>query len=361
VAHYGFGLPLVFLMLLAIGLRRRMKVRCAYRAASVLGLLTAVALVAAQPGPAVRPAPKYQEKNSVEKRIVLGTDDTVVLHNRFGNIVCLGRPGAEAQIKVELTAGGETRTDARDFLLRMTLVAEREGRRLKVRVDCPETSAATEYQSDFDLNLPARVVLQVENTYGDVTVDDMRGAVAVRNRFGSTGIHNCRAANVSSIVGDVNLTGVVENSVVDNRFGNVSARNLLGSVNITSENGALRVTGCRGVFRLNSKLGDISIASCQGRFSINCNLGRVVFEQSARAPDTVVIRSWHGGIELNLPTQASAQIAARANQGQVNCCLPGAAPTRGSDGEALNCILGSGQASFDMETSGGGIAVNAAP
>ena len=248
-----------------------------------------------------RPAPKFQEKTSVEKRVLLGADDTVVLHNRFGNVTCLGGGGGEAQIKAELTAGGDTRNDARDCLQRMTLVTERQGRRLNVSVNCPETSAATEYQSDFNLRLPARVVLQVENTHGYVTVDDMRGAVSVRNRFGSTGIHNCRSADVSSIVGDVNLTGIVENSVVDNRFGNVSARNLQGGVRITSENGTLRVTDCRGIFRLDSKLGDISIASCQGRFSVNCNLGRVVFDQSACAPDTVVIRNRNGGIELNLP------------------------------------------------------------
>lgn len=333
----------------------------AKRFCGFLGVLGVLGPVFAQPGPTVRPAPSFQEKTSVEKRVLLGTDDTVVLHNRFGNVACLGGSGAEAQIRAELTAGGDTRNDARNCLQRMTLVVDRQGRRLNVSVNCPETSAATEYQSDFNLRLPARIVLQVENTYGKVAVDDMRGAVTVRNRFGTTGIHNCRAADVNSIVGDVNLTGVVENSVVDNRFGNVSARNLRGSVRITSENGTLRVTGCRGVFRLDSKLGDISIASCQGRFNVNCNLGRVAFEQSASAPDTVVIRNRNGGIELNLPDQPSAQVAARANQGRVNCGLPGAALTRSSDGESLVCTMGSGQASFDMETSFGGIAVNAVP
>ena len=331
---------------------------CVFAMLLVLGLSVSAL---AQPGPTVRPAPKFQERNAIEKRVELGADDTVILYNRFGNVACLGAGSGDAQIKVELTAGGETRNDARDFVQRMTLVAERQGRRLRVKVSCPETSAATEYSSNFNLRLPARVVLQVENTYGDVAVDDMRGAVLVRNRFGSTGIHNCRSAEVSSIVGDVNLTGIVESSVVDNRFGNVSARNLQGSVQITSENGPIRVTACRGAFRLDSKLGDISIASCQGRFSVNCNLARVVFEQSVRAPDTVTIRNRNGGIELNLPAEPSAQIAARANQGQVNCGLPGATASRGSDGESLVCTLGAGQASFDLETSGGPIRVSAAP
>jgi hypothetical protein len=315
----------------------------------------------AQPAPVVRPQPRFEEQTSVEKRAAVETDDTVFLHNHYGNVVAAGVSGREAVIRVELAAGGDSRQDAQDFLRRMTVVADRQGRRLNISVSCPQCGAATEYRSNFNLKLPVRAVLRIENTYGDVTVDDMQGMVLVQNRFGSLGVHNCRAAEVANVVGDVNITGLTQRSLVDNRFGNVNARNLQGSIRINNENGALHLAGSSGQVQLDNKLGDISIAACRGRFRVSNNLGNVVFAQTENTPDTAIVSCRSGGIRLNLPAAPSTRISARANQGRIDAQLSGASVTASDEGQSLNCTLGQGLASFELETAGGDVSIGTAP
>ena len=330
---------------------------------SALALLALAFLnsAAAQPAPVVRPQPKFEEQTLVEKRAAVEIDDTVFLHNHFGNVVAAGASGREAVITVELAAGGDSRQDAQDFLRRMTVVAERQGRRLSISVCCPECGTATEHRSNFNLKLPARAVLRIENTYGDVAVDDMLGMVLVQNRFGSLGVHNCRAAEVANVVGDVNITGLTQSSLVDNRFGNVDARDLQGNIRIRNENGALHLAASSGQIQLDNRLGDVSIAACRGRFRVTSNLGNVVFAQAENTPDTAIISCRSGGIRLNLPATPSARISARAKQGRVDTQWSGAAVSAGDQGRSLACMLGQGLASFDLETAGGDVSIGTAP
>jgi hypothetical protein len=305
---------------------------------------------------------KFQEETLVGKRTSVGSDDTVFLHNRFGNIVVEGRAGTEADIKAEMIAGGDSRKDARDCMHQMALAIERQGRRLDISVNCPEKGNATEFQSNLNLNLPACALLRIENTYGDVLVDGIPNAVLVHNRFGSASLHNCRSADITNAFGDVNVTGLSRRVAVDGRFGNVNARDLQGDIHISNENGILRISGSTGRFELENTLGDLNISSCRGRFKITGNRGNVTFDQSAANPDTVLALCRNGGIQLCLPACPSARINARAARGKVNSQLPGAKPVgSGEEEQSLVCTTGQGLASFELETFGGDISIRTAP
>jgi DUF4097 and DUF4098 domain-containing protein YvlB len=308
----------------------------------------------------MRPMPKFQEETLVGRQVAVGPDDTVFLQNRFGNVVVQG--GADAEVKAELIAGGDSKKDARDLLRQMTLTIEREGRKLNIAVNCPERGNATEFQSNFTASLPACALLQVENTYGDVLVDEVKAPVLVHNRFGSVSLHDCSSADVTNAFGDVNVTGLGLRVSVDNRFGNVNARDLQGDISVSNENGILRLAGSRGRFQLENTLGDLSVNSCQGRFKITSNHGNLNFVQSETGPDTILAVGRNGDIQLCLPNCPCAQIDARTARGKIDCRLPGTEPVRSGDQEqSLTCSLGTALASFDLETVGGDITIKAAP
>lgn len=316
----------------------------------------------AQPGPSVRPVPKFQEETLVGRQVAVGLDDTVVLHNRFGNVLVQGSAGAEAGISAELIAGGDSKQDARDFRHQMVLTVERRGGKLSISISCPENGKATEFQSNFTLNLPACALLRIENTYGDVTVDDVKAAVLVRNRFGSASVYNCRAVDITNAFGDVNVTGIEERVEVDGRFGNVNARSVQGRIHISNENGALRLASGSGQIQLENTLGDLNVSSSHGRFKIASNHGNVTFTQNVPASDTVMATCRNGGIQFNLPANPSAQITARAGRGKINAGIPDArTDVYGEDGQSLTCTLGQARAAFELETFSGDITIKTAP
>jgi len=325
-------------------------------------LLMACGLVSAQPGPSVRPVPKFQEETLVGRQVAVGLDDTVIMHNRFGNILVQGSTYAEAGISAELIAGGDSKTDARDFVHQMALAVGTAGRKVSISINCPENGKATEFQSNFTLNLPACALLRIENTYGDVTVDGVNASVLVRNRFGSASVYNCRAADITNAFGDVNVAGIEERVEVDGRFGNVNARSVQGRIHISNENGALRLAGGNGQIQLENTLGDLSVTSSHGRFKIAGNHGNVTFTQSAPTADTVLATCRNGAIQLNLPDNPSTQITARAGRGKISTGIPDARPDAyGNDGQSLTCTLGLARSAFELETFSGDITINTAP
>jgi hypothetical protein len=329
---------------------------------SVGCLLTAFILVSAQPGPTVRPVPKFQEETLVGRQVAVGLDDTVVLRNRFGNVLVQGNAGAEAGISAELIAGSDSKNDARSFLHQMMLAVVPGERKVSISIDFPENGKATEFQSNFTLNLPACALLRIENTYGDVTVDDVKAAVLVHNRFGSASVYNCRTAEITNAFGDVNVTGIEERVEVDGRFGNVNARSVQGRIRISNENGALRLTGGNGQIQLENTLGDLSVSSSHGRFKIASNRGNVTFGQNVAASDTVLVTCRNGGIQLDLPAHPSAQITARAGRGKINSGVPDSKPgAYGDDGQSLTCTLGQARSAFELETFSGDITIKTAP
>lgn len=335
--------------------------RCAAcGAVTLLCVLGLVPRAFAQPGPALRPMPKFQEETLVGRQVSVGPDDTVILNNRFGNVVVQG--GADAEVKAELTAGGDSKKDAWSLLRQMTLVVERDGRRLNIAINCPERGNATEFQTNLNVSLPACALLRVENTYGDVLVDEVKASVLIRNRFGSASLHDCGSADVTNAFGDVNVTGLGPRVAIANRFGNVNARDLQGDISVGNENGILRLAGSRGRFQLKNTLGDLSVNSCQGRFRITSNHGGLTFVQSEAGPDTVLASSRNGGIEICLPNCPCAQIDARTGRGKIDCGLPGAESVRTEGQEqSLTCALGTAVASFELEAVDGDITIKAAP
>jgi hypothetical protein len=316
--------------------------------------------VFAQPGPALRPMPKFEEESLVGRQVSVGPDDTVFLNNRFGNVVVQG--GADADVKVELIAGGDSKKDAWGLLRQMKLVVERDGRKLSIAVSCPERGDATEFQTNFSAVLPACALLRVENTYGDVLVDEVKTSVLVRNRFGSVSLHDCRSADVSNTFGDVNVTGLGPRVAIDNQFGNVNARDLQGDISVGNENGILRLAGSSGRFQLENTLGDLNVNSCQGRFKITSNHGGLTFVQSETGPDTVLAFSRNGDIQICLPNCPCAQINARTGRGKIDCRLPHTGTVSSGDREqSLSCALGTALASLELEAVDGDITIKAAP
>lgn len=314
-----------------------------------------------QPGAPDRTLPPCREQTRIEKSLPAVPNETVSVHNQFGNIDVRTAPQPNVTISVDLTAGADNRADAVTCLHRMALRARTKGQRLCIGIARPDTGICrvTQYQSNFVITLPPQTVLVVENSFGDVTIDGLQRSARATNRFGNTSVHHSNAVWITNAFGDVTAGNVTGGLTIENRNGNVTLHDVADRVDVTNEGGTTRLLRSRGDLRLTSKLGAVQVTDCHGRIQINSSLGQVEFALAPGAADTVSIASDNGQVCLDLSPQASAQIKAHAAQGRIEtqARLAGQSLTTSDAGQDLTATLGAGQGRVDLQAAGAGIVI----
>ncbi len=180
------------------------------------------------------------------------------------------------------------------------------GSTLKIWVDTPKGDPGNT-KGQLTFTVPSRVKLDVENTIGNVLVQNMSGtAHKIVTTLGKTTVTNVNAGlNIQSVSGGVTINELRGNLDLTTRLGEHVIKNVTGDVNITNANGNIGINGVkgnvvakttRGRQGIQHITGMVDVESEEGDLTLNGITGNV--NATSKSGD-IVINQVTGVLKLN--------------------------------------------------------------
>jgi hypothetical protein len=175
----------------------------------------------------------------------------------------------------------------------------------------------------------------------------------------------------------VDLDGLNGNIVIETVEGDVELKNIGGATTAKSIEGGISVTGNRGRLQIYTIEGDINVAKAGGEIvaesteggitlkgisasavEVQTIEGDVFFDGILAASGRYMFTSHEGDVQLVIPENSNATIAARTfSGGKLESSLPLKAQSAAGRGRRTTYTLGSGSAQVEIETFEGSIAI----
>ena len=234
-------------------------------------------------------------------------------------------------------------------------------------------------------------------TSGDKIVIDDAGSAHAENRIQPIELRRVRgdaraiapfsAVTASDIGGDLTIDGQNQPIRVERVARHLIVRNKSGAVEAQMIGGNATLLGSLSALTLSDVTGDVEARSPNAPLKLSRIGGRVVAENSAfaidlvdlrgdvaaqasggllrarfgelagTAPRTIVLEAVGGGIELELPAAASAELELTSSSGQLDAPLPGIQITQSGSARIGTLTLGAGNAKLRATTVGGPLRV----
>ena len=269
-----------------------------------------------------------------ERTLTLGTNQTLSLESKFGEIRIHGENGREVRITATIRSQAGSQVEAEKNAEEIKIDVSQDSTGIKVKTVYPEDHVVlrihrgSSYSVDYDIAMPADAKLwvrsgfgnteirgvqgwaDIENGHGQLTSRDsgstklvnsfgsveasgaagnvwvvnnngsvqvsaVKGALDVKDRFASITVNNVQGpVTVSGGNGPVELTDA-EESNISNSFGQVTARNIHGNLTVNNNNGQIDVDTVQGTAMLTGSFGAIRFANVTGYVKCNSSNGKV--------------------------------------------------------------------------------------
>lgn len=221
-----------------------------------------------------------------------------------------------------------------------------------VRVDVTRRGAevaVTRRGSDsrFEISVPQGTHVTVRSNSGDVTVRGTRGEV-----------------EVNSTSGDVHVQDVSGPFMVTSFSGEVEASNVNGRVEIHTQSGDLTLSDIRGDIEIGNTSGDIKLQRVASKLvRARTTSGDVSYDGTIDPSGRYEFKSYSGDIRLNVPRDASAQLAVSTWTGEIESAFPitlkpGEHGIGSATSKKFTFEIGGGQAHITAETISGDLTVS---
>jgi len=174
----------------------------------------------------------------------------IIIDHQFGDINVI--KGANTQVKIT----GEKRVSARNkdieekFLKEMKLRVDERDNSIIITAEYPEQrererrfqKRIKSFSIMYTIEVPDDIHIEMENSFGDIDLQDLNGEFRIRNGFGKL--------SAGRLQGDVNLK---------NQFGALEARDITGDTEINNEHGSLEIRTVNGQLRASNQFGEILV------------------------------------------------------------------------------------------------------
>ncbi len=258
-----------------------------------------------------------------------------------GDLVIRGDPSvSEVQMRVSIDRYWLFKLGEEGILKRLIKVSGEGTPELKIVTNIQpswRSYGRAEYPIDFDVVVPAGVVLNIRDTSGVIKIADLNGAIDIRDGSGTLALRHVKGpVSVNKESGDVRVEDVAGTVTLASRSGQMQFRRV-GELNITASDGNLDVTQA-GSVRLVNKGGNIRVSEVTRAVHIDDDSGEIQVSQvggDVSIRDTSgQIRASHvgavtvddtsgdlvvdGAESVNVRTKESGQVKLKNIVGQVN-------------------------------------------
>lgn len=320
---------------------------------------------------------KYKEqlKETVVKEQVSKDFDInkLSVKNSFGDIKLL--PSDNKTIKVEATVTIKYNDEkaAREYLQNVIKISEGSDTQIYTQeyngINRQNYSKAT---VDFVVYVPKEVYARVDNSFGnievqeigkgvditnqhgDIRVKDIGGEAIIKNSFGNIDVRNIggnlRADNQH---GDIDAASIAGSADVETGFGDLDVQDIGGKLIAKNNYGRITAKEIKGDADIKTSFGDVDAANIDGNTVINDNNGSIQVEELL---GNVQIRNSFGDIQYNSSNTDNADIYAKTSFGDVDTDLP-LSVTKSINEQTLQGKTGTGSYRIELITNNGSIEI----
>jgi len=204
--------------------------------------------------------------------------------NKFGSIEIVSWDNPVVQVKAEITVGAENRMQAERFAQAIDVTGNHVAQNVEVRTVYPlvQASGKLGYWVNLKLSVPKESKITVENLFGDVSMKNLAGALALDVRYGMV--------TLQDIEGELHVRARGEFPLV--------------AKNITQG----------GTFTLRSTLAELS--GIQGNVQLSNYLGSVIIRDPKPNLD-LEVSAESGPLHLYLQSDAKPELEAKVDFGTI--------------------------------------------
>ncbi|HTQ64844.1 MAG TPA: hypothetical protein VMI12_08595 [Puia sp.] len=197
-----------------------------------------------------------EKKKTISKSYTVTSTDKLSIENSFGNVVVTTWDKNEFKVDIEIYAKASTDQKAQDIIDKIEVTDKKDGNTVYFKTDVDNIKGDKgdknknkhrdndwdddendrKFYIDYKISMPAGNPLDIENSFGKITVPDLNGQVNLTSKFG--GLTTGKLANVDEI--DVEFgkaeIGPIRNGEVTFKFNSKShIANVSGTVKIKTE------------------------------------------------------------------------------------------------------------------------------
>ncbi len=240
-------------------------------------------------------------KVDAEKPLTLNVD------NAAGEVTVTGADVDTVQVEVVKTAYDSTQARADEEVKSIQYTIEQTGGVINIKYELPKSVNFRNNINtvDFVITVPNETTVDVETSFGDMAVANIKGSVTVSNDFGDVSVENIEGAlSVNNDSGEVQASAIKagsENIDLYSGFGKVTLEKASGAdITIDSNSGAIVLNDVRatGTLSTDDDFGDTTYENGSAAIlTIQSNSGKVSITK-VNVRDELKIENDFGDIEL---------------------------------------------------------------
>ncbi|WP_176560159.1 DUF4097 family beta strand repeat-containing protein [Brevibacillus dissolubilis] len=238
--------------------------------------------------------------------------ESVHINNSLGEVKVIGTDDPVATVKIDANIKAQTQEEAKSISSQLEVSVEQNGSELQIEVE--------EHKKLKEVYITVRVPRTVQ-----VYADQQTGAIEVSK---------------------------VTEAVLNTDLGSIQATDIPTAVKATSRAGAISLTDI-GETTVKSELGSITIKNPAGKLDAENEMGEIKISTFYQIAGDWDVRNEMGSIEVMHPTDASFELTATAEMGEVegkNLMV-----TEVGTGSTVSQTFGSGGKEITLETKAGSI------
>jgi DUF4097 and DUF4098 domain-containing protein YvlB len=224
-------------------------------------------------------------ETSEDKTFLTGSEEiTLVVENRFGDVLVQGKETDEVFISVVKTAWGVTDEEASENLEMLQYEVIEEPGRLKIRVLEPQRNLNRPGSIDFKMDIPINSNIEFSTQNGDLYVANIEGNVDLNSSFGNIELKDVQNGEIFAETqnGNVTLRGInIQDFSLEanSAFGDIDVFQVdANRLNLKLTNGAMNLENIMidGDIDLTNQFGSIGYRSGQTEnLTINSSNGTI--------------------------------------------------------------------------------------
>lgn len=298
----------------------------------------------------------------------------LAINNPMGSVIVTGEDRKDLELEYKMTVYADSVERARELVKKVKILQEEKDEQLLVYLDRENLPGDVRaVKIDYKIKAPKEISLIIDNSYGQLRVEDMDGDVKLDNRYEEMWVRNlggkadidCRYGNLylDGVAGETavdtgyNKTGIknVQSSLLlESGYAAVGLENITGPVEAQCKYGSLRIENLKDSLNLEAKYTGISGEGPAGKMKVDMKYGDLDLDNIGSELD---VTSKYTDIKIYLQRELEdIELDLVSDYGGIHTNLPFEVKEDKSLKE-LKGIIGTGKVKIKLEADHGSITV----
>ncbi|HXM94233.1 MAG TPA: DUF4097 family beta strand repeat-containing protein [Candidatus Dormibacteraeota bacterium] len=211
----------------------------------------------------------------------------------------------------------------------------------------------------YRIQVPHDIEISTTLASGAQTIIGVRGPLKAQTASGTIRADKIdREVQLTTVSGSIEAGNLADDVRVSSASGSVHLANVKGDVRVNAIAGSIDVTKPGGRVQADSVSGSVDLRDANGDVKAHAISGRVAVQGNPAANNYWDLRTVSGGVQLNVPLQASFRLTAEAVTGDIRTDIPIVIEEQGK--HSLRAHLGNGGGRVEVHTVSGEIRIGGA-